>query len=350
MEPRSIIVKATNWVGDTVLTTPALGTLRKNFPSARITVLARPWVSPLLEHHPCVDELWSHDEKQGVGEYLKVVRRIRSRRFDLGISFPNSFSAAFLLWAGVVKRRIGHQTYHRGAFLSDAIEVSSAILRAHQVHYYLHILKNLCDVEQTEATLFLFVTDEERASIRERLKQEGIGESDMLVLLNPGARYGSAKRWDPERYAEVADYLTERHGAHVVAIGSKYDSPIVEEVQSAGKHDLIHYAGNTTLRELMALIERANLLVTNDSGAMHIAAAFNVPLVAIFGSTDWRTTYPFSENAVVVRKDTACAPCLLRECPEDHECMKKIEVKDVIEALETLLAKKTSREAVHLRK
>jgi heptosyltransferase-2 len=191
--------------------------------------------------------------------------------------------------------------------------------------------------------LHLTVTPEEQSALAATLEQNGIGCGDFLLGINPGATYGSAKRWYPERFAKVADDLARLWGAQVVITGGPGEAGIAGEIESVMAGRCLNMAGRTSVRELTALIKRCNFFVTNDSGPMHIAAAFNVPLVAIFGSTDNTTTSPYSERSVVVRSDAACAPCLERECPTDHRCMTAVTADQVVQAAQLLKKRKTER-------
>jgi heptosyltransferase-2 len=174
------------------------------------------------------------------------------------------------------------------------------------------------------------------------LAEHGIQSDDFLLGINPGAAFGSAKRWYPERFAEVARQLAGLKNAKVVIFGGPGETDIAAEIQQCLGGDCLNLSGTTSLRGLMALIRHCRLFITNDSGPMHIAAAFGVPLVAIFGSTDHATTAPYTDRAVIVRKDMECAPCKLRECPTDHRCMQAVTAADVVTAAQQLL-EKTSR-------
>jgi heptosyltransferase-2 len=334
MAIQKILIKEVNWVGDTILTMPAIAALRVAFPHAALTVLARPWVAPLLKGNPAVDSLWEYDERQSWQAYWRAIMKIRTGRFDLGVVFPNSFSSAFLLFAGRVRQRFGYRTDGRGLLLTHRVPVTDAILKIHQVEYYLNIIRDIADVDHAERALVLVVNDDERAEIRRILEQEGIASEKPLIIINPGAYYGSAKRWHPERFAAVADHIAARYGATLIITGSSVDRIAAEAVRSAAACAVHNFAGKLSLRQFCALTERSSLFVTNDSGAMHVAAALGVPIVAIFGSTDWITTPPYSDRALIVRKDVECAPCLLRDCPTDHRCMNQITVEDVVKAVD----------------
>jgi heptosyltransferase-2 len=168
------------------------------------------------------------------------------------------------------------------------------------------------------------------------LAGSGIGPDDFVLGVNPGATYGSAKRWYPERFAVVARDLGQAWRARVVITGGPTEAGMAGEIAATLDGACLNMAGKTDVRQLMALIKRCNFFITNDSGPMHIAAAFHVPLVAVFGSTDHRTTYPYADNALVVRKETDCAPCLKRECPTDHRCMTAVTAEDVVAAAKKL--------------
>jgi heptosyltransferase II len=171
------------------------------------------------------------------------------------------------------------------------------------------------------------------------LEKHGIRPGDFILGINPGAAFGSAKRWYPERFAQVARQLSEKWKAKVLVFGGPGETDIAAEIEEKLENDCINLAGRTSVRELMELIRRCSFFITNDSGPMHVAAAFEVPLVAIFGSTDHKTTSPYTEKAVIVRKEIECAPCKLRECPKDHQCMTAVTADDVVRAAISLSEK-----------
>jgi len=338
-----IIVRATNWIGDAVLNLPAIHQLWRMFPDAEITVFARPWVSDIFKYNPDINKIISFDEKKNTLDYLKLIFQLRKEKYDLAILFPNAFNAGIFAYTIGAKKRIGYNTDKRGIFLTDKIEQTPEILKVHQVEYYMNIIKHLGNVD-TECIFNIKITAEEKNHIQNRLRTFDINPEMFLIGINPGAVYGSAKRWYPDRFAQVIDYLYEKYNARFVLMGSEKDKSIASEIlkyikiiEPLREKVILNWVGKTTLRELIALISCMRAFITNDSGAMHIAAALNIPMIAIFGSTDWITTAPYSKNHIIVRKDTSCAPCLLRECPEDHECMEKIYVEDVVNAFEELI-------------
>jgi len=330
----NILIRAVNWLGDAVMTIPAIGAVRASFPGARITLLANPLVAELFTPHDWIDEVLVYHRKgshAGLRGKLAIAEELKKRRFDLAILLQNAFDAALLAWLARIPRRMGYQTDCRGLLLTHSSRVIAETRRLHQVEYYLAMLKAQ-GITTNDRRLLLTVTPEEERDVAEMLKVEGVGGGDFLLGVNPGATFGSAKRWYPERFAQVAVELSRRWGARVVITGGANEADIAGEIEAAMGGECLNMAGRTSVRSLMALIRRCNFFITNDSGPMHIAAAFNVPLVAIFGPTNHVTTSPYCTRAVVVRKEAECAPCMKRECPTDHRCMTAVTAQDVVAA------------------
>ncbi|HXC92514.1 MAG TPA: lipopolysaccharide heptosyltransferase II [Geobacteraceae bacterium] len=335
---RRILVRGTNWLGDAVMTTPALGRVRDYFPEARITLLANPLVAELFASHPWIDDVMIYDRKgrhAGLKGRLLMAGELKARSFDLAILLPNSLDSAFITWLARVPRRLGYATDGRGLLLTDKVPLSARMLTGHQTGYYLAMLEYF-GVNGSPRSQLLTTTIAEDAGIRELLEAEGIHSDSIVIVVNPGAAYGSAKRWYPERFAVVADQLARQWNARVVITGGRDEMTIAEDICGMMISPCLNLAGKTGVREMMAIIKRCNFFITNDSGPMHIAAAFEVPLVAIFGSTDHMTTFPLARQTALVRKQVDCAPCMKRECPTDHRCMKEVTVEDVLAAAATL--------------
>ncbi|MBW2609146.1 MAG: lipopolysaccharide heptosyltransferase II [Deltaproteobacteria bacterium] len=336
---RRILVRATNWVGDMVISLPALEAVRKNFPESTIVVMARPWVIPMLESHPAVDQVLPLRKGRGYfADLIEVIRAagvIRRMKFDLTILFQNAFEAALLVYLGGVRFRVGYNTDGRGFLLTHTVIRNDKVLKLHQVEYYLSILRAMGWEAKTEDPV-LSVSKEAMESVQALLLPEGIGRGDLLLGLSPGAIFGPAKRWPPERFAAIGDRAAEKWRAKVVVMGSPGEKEICRSVTGSMKHTPLDLCGRTTLEQAMALIKRCQFFVTNDSGLMHVAAALDVPMVAIFGSTDHVATGPRSPKARVVRHQVDCAPCLKPECPEDYQCMLGIEPDHVWNEMESL--------------
>jgi heptosyltransferase-2 len=336
---RRILIRATNWVGDVVMTMPALEAVRENFPYSTIHVLARPWVVPLFENHPAVDRVILLSKDKGyprdVIEIFRVANKIRQHQFDLAILFQNAFEAALLACIGRVRLRVGYNTDGRRFLLTHAVIRNEDILKKHQVEYYLAILRAMDWVAPTREPR-VFVSEKDRKSVYALLSAHGIKQEDLLVGLSPGAVYGPAKRWPVDRFVAIGDRAVDRWGVKVVVVGSDAESQLCKGLTGAMKRNALNFCGMTTLGEVMALIERCHFFVSNDSGLMHVAAALNVPTVAIFGSTDPLATGPRGKYARIVRHPIDCSPCLKPQCDIGYPCLLAIEPQEVWDEMEEL--------------
>lgn len=336
---RKILVRAVNWVGDAVMTTPAIGVIREHFPHAEITLLANPMVAQLFLPHPWIDHVVTFDRNgahKGIIGRLRLAAQLRRQAFDLAVIMPNSFDSALIPWLAGIPLRLGKNSDGRGFMLSDNFTPDASTAGCHEVEYYIGMLKYFGITGKSDMP-FLATTPAEDSYARTLLRNHNILDDDFVIGINPGAAFGSAKRWYPERFAEVATQLSNLWSAKIVIFGGPGETDIAVEIEQKASANCLNVAGKTNVRELLALIHRCNFFITNDSGPMHIASAFNIPLVAIFGSTDHTTTSPYTDSAVIVRKKTDCAPCKLRECPTDHKCMTGVSADDVIEAATNLL-------------
>jgi len=338
--PVTLLVRATNWLGDAVMTTPALAGVRESFPDARIVLLARPLVAELFRHHPDVDEVMVYERPgrhEGALGRLRLAGELRRRRFDGALLLQNAFDAALIAFLGRIPERAGYPTDGRRLLLSLPVPLTREILERHEVEYYLCLLDGLGIPRPVPASLKLAVVEEEKEAMARRLASLGIEPGTPIVVINPGATYGSAKRWYPDRFAAVADALSAEWGAKVVVVGSTAEAPLADEIEAATLTPPVNLAGKTAVREMMALLSLSSFLLTNDSGPMHIGAALGVPLVAIFGPTDWRRTSPWTDRARIVRVEIDCSPCKRRVCDRGHECMLGVTPDMVIAAAKELL-------------
>ncbi len=337
---KRILVRGPNWLGDAVMSEPALRGLQKLFPDAQISLLVKPAVADLFKDHPALTHVLTYESNgrhTGLSGKWVLAGELRRKGFDLAILFQNAFEAAFLTFLASVPRRYGYTTDGRSLLLSDPVAPPDPRTLVHQVHYYWDLLKPLgLTGVPTAPELVVFPAEEQ--AMAGRFAQGGLTASDVVVGINPGSTYGGAKRWLPDRFAEVAERLcrTVRESrdqqVSVVIFGAKGEERLGQEIAARLSSRSLVLSGSTTIRELMAAVKRCAMLLSNDTGPMHIAAAFQVPVVAIFGPTDWRTTSPFGGAHAVVRQPVDCAPCLLRECPIDHRCMTGVSVDQVYEA------------------
>lgn len=329
-----ILIRSVNWVGDAVMSTPAIGAIRESFPQAEITLLANPMVSQLFSPHCWIDRVITFDRyglHKGIRGRFRLAAELRKRHFDAAIILPNSFESALIPWMAGIPLRFGKSSDGRSFMLTERYCPDHQRPVGHEVDYYRDLVRHLGISGQARVP-HLTVTSAEDHEAAVLLAEQGAGADEFIIGINPGAAFGSAKRWYPDRFAQAAQRLAAEWSAKTVIFGGPGEMDIAGDIEQRLGSDCLNLAGKTTVRQLMALIKRCNFFITNDSGPMHIAAAFGVPLAAIFGSTDHTGTSPYSERAVIVRKDMDCAPCKLRECPTDHRCMTAVTADDVVSA------------------
>ena len=330
-----IIVRAPNWVGDAVLCTPALTALRYRNPASVISVLAVRRVSEVFLHNPCVDEIVTLPGRKGLSYWLKALE-LRRKKYGLGILFPNSFSSALFFRLSGVPRVSGYRRDGRGFLLTDAIEVTEELLGSHQVDYYLNLIGN--DIGQRE--LVWAVSEEEKGKAKAFLRENGVSGDDVLVGIGAGATFGPAKRWPPEYFAGLADELIRKYSVRILLFGVSEEKGIASQICDSMRERPLNLVGRTNLRQLGALLSMCRLLVSNDSGVMHVGAAVKTPLVAVFGSTDPGRTGPRGSRCRVIYKGLDCSPCFARRCPRgDYNCLQGVKMGDVLLAAEEALKK-----------
>jgi heptosyltransferase II len=388
-EPHRILVRGVNWLGDAVMTTPALLRMREKFPAAHITLLTPGKLKDLWLNHPAVDETISFAPGESVFAIAKKIRRrgetpgesgknaaptargdARPTKFDLALVLPNSPRSAIEVYLGGIPQRLGHARPWRNFFLTQAVVsragavkmhkhsvteirqlvaadgsqrhnsdgrvLPNAATTAHQIHEYLHLSAALGANPEPLAPQ-LTVTLEE---IEAAKKKFGLEKIDGPVIgLNPGAEYGPAKRWPVEKFIAAVKEIQQRTNCTWLLFGGKNDLPLTAQIQSAicnPQSAIINLSGQTSLRELMALLKVCRVLLTNDTGPMHVAAALGTPVVVPFGSTSPELTgpgVPGDARNRLLKSDAPCSPCFLRECPIDFRCMNGISVECVVEAV-----------------
>jgi len=345
----NLLVRGVNWIGDGVMTLPALRALRKSVPGARISLLVKPWVSPIFENNPDIDELIPYSENhKGIIGKVRLSRILKKKRLCSAILFQNAFDAAFITFLAGIRERIGYNRDGRGFLLTTAVPVPQNEKNVHQIYYYLNLLKQI-GIPAEYSYPYIYLTLVERLQARETLK-------DMkrpLLGINPGATYGSAKRWFPERFAEIADWFISDTGGSVIFFGGKSEVGIADEIYKKilpgfrTPNFLLSLAGKTSLRELIVLISECDVFLTNDSGPLHIAYAVGTPMVALFGSTDPELTGPppggDNDRNVVIKPDVSCSPCFERTCKNnDMRCMYAITPDDVYYGIKKVMAEKAA--------
>src|SRR5690242_6170181 len=316
---------------------PALRALREAYPRARISILAKPWVADLYRRESFCNELIPYTART-LGEKWAAARALRRRRFEAAILLQNAFEAAAIAYVAGIPERIGYARDGRGFLLTRAIPVPRpGEIPRHERFYYLELLRRAGILDEIPAgdVIRLEGAPAARTAGLNRFRQFGLG--DVVIGLSPGAAYGTAKRWLPERFAESANRLAGELGAVVAIFGSKEERDLCESVAASITSPAKNFAGETSLAEFIDLAAACRVYLTNDSGAMHIASAPGVPSVAVVGATDDQTTGPTGLHAKVVREAVECSPCLKRECPIDHRCMTRVDASRVAEAALELL-------------
>ena len=320
-----IVIRSSNWLGDAVMTVPAVRALKRANPAAHIAVLTPEKLADVWRLVAEADEVIAFP----AAEFFGVAKLIRGRKFDTGVIFPNSLRAALEMWIARIPRRVGYAGHSRRWLLTEIFAPEKSTPSSgpgeHQVHHYLHLAEFLgASVKPDVAFGFPNAA----------AKKRGPGKLARIAIC-AGAEYGPAKRWLPERFAEVVQTLEDPAGSRWQLVGTAKDREVAEQIATLcpAPAEIENLCGRTTLAELIAVLRASDALLTNDTGTMHLAALLGVPVVAIFGSTEPSLTGPLGAGHTVVRKRAECSPCFLRECPIDFRCMKEVESATVAKAL-----------------
>ncbi len=350
-EITKILVRGTNWLGDAVMTIPALQRLRASFPQAHITLLAPPRAAEVFAGFPPVDEIVVYLRKeQGKQAFLDAMRALRKDRYEVAILFQNAFEAALLSILGGVKVRIGYDTQRRGVLLTHKLLRGETHRNRHQTHDYLDLVaeaERACFGKELTAprqnTPVLTASQEQLQAADALLQRQQINaNSQKLIALNVGATNSRAKCWPEDRFAALADQLARELNACIVLIGAGSERGNAEQVmaQMNNKQAATNLAGETSMAELIGLLARCDLVVTNDTGPAHVAAALNRPTLTLFGPTNEFETAPLGLHSELLRADgIECARCMHRDCPIDHRCMTRITVDHVMDKALKLIAR-----------
>ena len=340
-----IVVRGTNWVGDAVMTIPALRELRRIFPHAQITLYTLNWAKGIFQDVDFVDEILGFDrEKSSLKTVLSQAKVWREEKFDLAVIFPNSFESALLTKLGRVPKRFGYAKDGRSFLLTNPIKLPAWKNQRHEVFYYLNLVAEVekkffgtSTVLENEPRFELNVSEKRKAKARKFLTQNGVDLSKKLVVFCAGSANSPAKRWETESFAKLGDKLKSELDAQIVLDGAKNEVEISQTVAAAMQKKPVVLTGKTSLAEGTAILSVADLLVSNDTGPAHISAALGTKTLVIFGPTNPLTTQPLGSE--IIRKDVECAPCNFRECPIDHRCMTRISADDVFEKAAKLLGR-----------
>lgn len=340
LSPKNILVRMPNWVGDVVMATPILTDICHRWPEAKVTAMCQSNIAPLLQHDPHLDELFSFQRPSGWlphQQHWNIIKTLRQGQYDLGVLLTNSLSSAWWFWIGNVKNRIGFAGDGRNLLLNKSVPFPEERNKQHLVLTYKSLLQPLgIPISKTEPALYL--TQEERDAAHELFKKCGaIVGKHTIVGINPGAAFGSAKCWLPDRFSAVTRCLLEDPNTYVVYFGDASGASLVNGICKDMPDRVINLAGKTTLRELMACIQSCTVVMSNDSGPMHMAAALKIPVLGLFGSTSDLISRPYGIGRVI-HKHVECSPCFRKTCPIDFRCMTRIEVDEVYQTLLDMIA------------
>jgi heptosyltransferase-2 len=316
-----ILIRATNWVGDAIMALPALRAVRSRFPVAEITILARPYVAAIYkEQQVCDNVMFVEDTRD-------IVSELRAQKFDTALLLQNAFQAAWFVWRAGIPERIGYARDGRSLLLTKALPVPKpGEIPVHEQYYYLELLRRSgwLDSLPNESFIQLNVPEGNRQRAAEFLLSAGVRSDSFRIAIGAGASYGSAKCWPPDRFAELANRLQAEAQPDVILFGTAAEAAVSSAIAAGMSHPPIDLTGKTSINDLPALLSQCHLFIGNDSGAMHVAAAVGLPVVAVFGPTDPFGTAPVTPRCSIVQEKPYCSPCFLRRCPTDHRCMTRV--------------------------
>jgi heptosyltransferase II len=330
-----ILIRATNWIGDAIMALPALRAVRQQFPDAKIAILARPHVADLYRGQNISDDLMAYDPKgshAGLGGRERLAQELRAQNFDAALLLQNAFDAAWLVWRAGIPQRIGYARDGRSLLLTKRIPVPKlGEIPPHEQFYYLELLRRVGWINSLpqESCAKLDVSQQHARRAEELLISAGARKNVVRIAIGAGASYGSAKCWPPDRFADFVNRFRLHTDADVILFGTSAEQQVSDAIAAGINGPSISLIGKTTTADLPALLSRCQLFVGNDSGAMHVAAAVGLPVVAVFGPTDPHGTAPITSRCTIVQDKPYCSPCFLRRCPIDHRCMTRVEPEAV---------------------
>ncbi|MDP2928832.1 MAG: lipopolysaccharide heptosyltransferase II [Candidatus Omnitrophota bacterium] len=335
---KRILIVNVNWIGDVIFSTPFIKAVRDAYPDSYIACLLHPRCVDILKDSPRIDEIIVYDEDgqhRGILGKLKLAWRIRKSHFDTAFILHRSFTKALLTFLAGIKERVGYPTKHRDLLLTKAIDLPEDEI--HKVEYFLNIARGY-GMDAREKSYEFFVADRDKENLDKFLKQNGVRDTDRIAVLCPGGNW-DPKRWPKENFAKLADMMIESLGVKIILSGADKDIGLVEKIKSMMKNIPVISCGVTTIKELGRLLERADLVIANDSGPMHLAVAMKTNVIALFGPTSPLLTGPYGKGSyAVLWKAEGCeVPCYDVACT-DNRCMKLITVEDVFKEAEKFLS------------
>lgn len=325
-----IVVRGANWIGDAVMTLPALRRLRSIYPDAHITLHTRAWAEGVFRDLDVIDEILTIPQSAGKFESVrKQARQLRSCGFDLAVLFPNSFESALVARLSNISQRRGYATDGRGFLLTDRHEVPEWKDFRHESEYYLNLIETYSN-ETNENSLA--VSDERKIDARRFLVEKGVETAKPIIAFGAGSTNSLAKRWPAENFATLSDMIATETGSTPVFMGSQDEADVIRKIAISAQQPFVDLCGKTDLATATAILSIADVFISNDMGLAHIAAATGTPTIVIFGPTKDETTRPLGPHVEIIRERVDCSPCMLRDCPIDHRCMTRIQPHRVLES------------------
>jgi len=329
----NIVIRMPNHIGDCVMATPVISDLIAHYPKAKITIMCKKNIVPMFENDKRVDAVLGFTKPKHPNrkqEQKQLIADLKEKKFDLGVLLPNSFSSAFLFWKAGVKNRLGYSRDGRRFFLNIPVKPKASWQSYHFVDQYKMILNGL-GIRRSRTKPELFISENDLTRAKEILQEHHIEQRHKVVGINPSAASGTAKIWPKERFKLLVEKLSQIENVKVILFGDQYSKSVCDEICENGNENVVNLAAKTNLQEAIAIIKLCDVMVSNDSGPMHIAAAIQTPVVGIFGPTNDLMSGPFTPLCHIIHKHVACSPCHLGECPIDHRCMLQIQVDEVFE-------------------
>lgn len=331
-----IVVRAPNWIGDSILSLPALVSVEKSFPDAEIWVAASEWTKGIFLSLDFVKGIIPISNRNGYKNIRLDAQELKKQSFDIGILFTNSFGSALLFSLAKIPERWGYARDGRHLLLTKRVGIPLLEAPKHHIQYYLSLCSGL-GLKTARPVLDFPLSGDARIQARDLFQSLSVDMNKPIILLSPGASYGPAKRWPASFFSRLATELQRNNDAEILITGSGMDKEIAAAIAAPMSKKPVDLTGKTTLSQLAGSISLSNLFITNDSGPMHLANALKIPVVAIFGPTDPQITGPYQSPSKVLQGQVPCWPCSYRACPFEHQCMTQVSPEKVLEGCQDFL-------------
>ncbi|MBP7087894.1 MAG: lipopolysaccharide heptosyltransferase II [Candidatus Omnitrophica bacterium] len=343
MPINKILIFGPNWIGDTMMSTPLVRTLKESLPKAHITIAIKPYLSPLWKNNPYINEIWEVKmvQRYRLLTYWGLFKRIKKQKFDLVIVLPHCLRYVLISFLARIPNRIGYDiSWLRKQFLNSSLAYTQDLKKEHMVKNYLGILK-LIGIKPKEKELILDIDYDSQKAAENTLKDKGIKPDDLIIGIAPGATYGKAKRWPEYKFAELTNSIAKRYLAKIMVFIGPDENKLSHKIKNLLNKQSIILDNNSSLLEVASLIKRCRLLISNDSGLMHIASALGVKVIAIFGSSSPLWTAPYGNGHTVIKKELSCSPCFKKKCPySNYKCLESVEIEEVLTQIDKHLKRR----------